>query len=365
MEFGLSDDQRLLEDSVRRFTADLLPLERIRELAAEQTGDNDEIWQGLVELAATGVIIPEEYGGAGFGMMDATIIQEALGRTCAPVPFTGTAIMAPVALLTGGTDEQKEEWLPQIAAGDCKVGVGVTENINLREGKGVSVSGGKASGDALFVIDGGPADLYILAAGKDNMVIVPRDAAGVTVTPLTTIDYTRAVCEVTLDGVDADLLGGEGKAAKAITQTIMAGRLALAADLLGAADVMIEKAVAYAMERKQFERVIGSYQAVKHMCAEMVSELDPYRSLVWYSAHAYDEVPAEAELSILLTKSGISEAGRFIARTATEVHGGMGFTDLMGLHYWYKRVNVDRQMLGNAEVLRDEAAVAQGWINAA
>ena len=365
MEFGLSEDQRLLEDSVRRFTSDLLPLERIRELAAEKTGFNEKIWQGLVDLAAPGVIIPEEYGGAEFKMLDAMIIQEALGRTCAPVPYTGTAIMAPVALLAGGTDEQKEEWLPQIAAGDCKVGVGVTENINIREGKGISVSGGKASGDALFVMDGGPADLYILGAGKDNMVIIPRDAAGVSVEPLTTIDYTHMTCEVTLDNVEADLLGGEGAAGDAITQTIMAGRLALAADLLGAADVMIEKAVAYALERKQFERVIGSYQAVKHMCAEMISELDPYRSLVWYAAHAFDEVPEEALISTLLAKAGISEAGRFVARTATEVHGGMGFTDLMGLHYWYKRVNVDRQLLGGVEVLREEAAVAQGWIKAA
>ncbi len=364
MEFGLSQDQKLLEDSVRRFTENKLPLDRIREFANTKTGFNADIWNGLVELAATGVIIPEQYGGAGFKMLDAVVILEALGRTVTPAPFTGTAIMAPAALLTGGTEAQKEEWLPQIAAGEVKVGVGVTEVISQRDNKGVSLSGDTLSGASRFVIDGGPADVFLIAAGPENMAIVPRNAPGVKITPLTTIDYSRMHCEVTLDGVKADLLGGKGKAGAAIKQTIMAGRLALAADTLGAAEVMIYKAVEYAKERKQFERVIASYQAVKHMCAEMIAELEPFRSLVWYAGHAYDEVPGEALLNVLLAKSGIDEAGKFIKRTATEVHGGMGFTDLMGLHYWYKRVSVNRSLLGTPEMLRNEAAIAQGWLAA-
>lgn len=364
MEFGLSDDQKLLENSFRRFTENKLPLERIREFANARTGFNADIWKGLVELAATGVIIPEQYGGAGFKMLDAMVIQESLGRTVTPAPFTGSAIMAPVALLSGGTEAQKEEWLPQIAAGEVKAGVGVTEIISTRDNKGVALSGDTLSGNAMFVIDGGPADVFLIAAGPDTMAIVPRTAPGVTVTQLTTIDYTRMHSEVKLEGVKADLLGGKGKAGQAIKQTILAGRLALAADTLGAAEVMIYKAVEYAKERKQFERAIASYQAVKHMCAEMITGLDPFRSLVWYAAHAWDEVPGEAALNILLAKSGIDEAGKFIIRTATEVHGGMGFTDLMGLHYWYKRVSVNRSLLGTPEMLRNEAAIAQGWLAA-
>ncbi|MFZ5929708.1 MAG: acyl-CoA dehydrogenase family protein [Pseudomonadota bacterium] len=364
MEFGLSDDQKLLENSFRRFTESKLPLERIREFANTKTGFNADIWNGLVELAATGVLIPEQYGGAGFKMLDAVVILESLGRTVTPVPFTGSAIMAPVALLTGGTEAQKEEWLPQIAAGETKFGVGVTEIISTRDSKGVSLSGDTLNGNTMFVIDGGPADVYLIAAGPDNMAIVPRNTPGVTVTPLITIDYTRMHCEVKLEGVKADLLGGKGKASEAIQKTITAGRLALAADTLGAAEVMIYKAVEYAKERKQFERAIASYQAVKHMCAEMITELDPFRSLVWYAAHAYDEMPEEALINVLLAKSGIDGAGKFIIRTATEVHGGMGFTDLMGLHYWYKRVSVNRALLGTPELLRNEAAIAQGWLAA-
>ncbi|MEQ1888710.1 MAG: acyl-CoA dehydrogenase family protein [Alphaproteobacteria bacterium] len=364
MEFGLSDDQKLLENSFRRLTEDKLPLERIREFANARTGFNADIWKSLVDLAATGVLIPEQYGGAGFTMLDAIVILESLGRTVTPAPFTGSAIMAPVALLTGGTEAQKEQWLPQIAAGEVKFGVGVTEIISTRDSNGVSLSGDTLSGNAMFVLDGGPADIFLLAAGPDNMAIVPRNAPGVTVTQLTTIDYTRMHCEVKLEGVKADLLGGRGKAAGAIGKTILAGRLALAADTLGAADVMIYKAVEYAKERKQFDRVIASYQAVKHMCAEMIAELEPFRSLVWYAAHAYDEVPVDALVYGLLAKSGIDEAGKFIIRTATEVHGGMGFTDLMGLHYWYKRVSVNRALLGTPEILRNEAAIAQGWLAA-
>jgi alkylation response protein AidB-like acyl-CoA dehydrogenase len=140
-----------------------------------------------------------------------------------------------------------------------------------------------------------------------------------------------------------------------------AGRVALAADLLGASQRALELAVAYSQQRKQFDRVIGSFQAVKHLCAEMVAELEPARSLVWYAAHAFDAVPEEASLMALHAKAHLSEIGPFIVRTATEVHGGIGFTDEQNLHYWFKRVGVSRQLLGSPEALREQAAQLQGW----
>jgi len=135
----------------------------------------------------------------------------------------------------------------------------------------------------------------------------------------------------------------------------------LAADTLGAGWHMIDQAVAYAKERKQFDRVIGSFQAVKHMCAEMAAELEPCRSLVWYAAHAFDAIPADAALTAAHAKAHTSEIGRFVARTATEVHGGMGMTDLLGLHYWFKRIGLNRQLLGGPERVRDLAAAMQGF----
>ena len=134
----------------------------------------------------------------------------------------------------------------------------------------------------------------------------------------------------------------------------------LAADTLGAAQNMLDQAVEYAMQREQFNRPIGSFQAVKHMCAEMAASLEPCRAMVWYASHALDALPAEASLSACHAKAHLAEVGKFVAKTATEVHGGMGFTDLLGLHYWFKRIGYNRQMLGAPELLREQAARLQG-----
>ena len=147
-----------------------------------------------------------------------------------------------------------------------------------------------------------------------------------------------------------------------VERLVDAGRVMLAADTLGTGQHMIEKAVTYAGDRKQFGRVIGSFQAVKHLCAEMAASLEPCRSLVWYAAHALDAVPEDARLMACHAKSHTSDVGRFVARTATEVHGGMGFTDLLGLHYWFKRIGVNRQILGGPEQVRLDAARLQGWV---
>ena len=136
----------------------------------------------------------------------------------------------------------------------------------------------------------------------------------------------------------------------------------LAADTLGAAQTMIDQAVEYAQQREQFNRPIGSFQAVKHMCAEMTAGLEPCRALVWFAAHALDELPAESTLTACHTKAHLAEVGRFVAKTATEVHGGMGFTDLLGLHYWFKRIGFNRQLLGAPELIRDEAARLQDLV---
>jgi alkylation response protein AidB-like acyl-CoA dehydrogenase len=125
---------------------------------------------------------------------------------------------------------------------------------------------------------------------------------------------------------------------------------------------MIDQSVAYAKIREQFNRPIGSFQAVKHMCAEMVANLEPCRALVWYAGYALDEVPAEARLTACHTKAHLSEVGKAVAKTATEVHGGMGFTDLVGLHYWFKRIGFNRQILGAPELIREEAARVQNLV---
>ena len=362
MEFALSEEQRMLGDSISRFLEETCPLDLIRDTADGGSTKQPAVWSGLAELGVHGLLIPETHGGVGLGFLEAALTAEALGRTITPIPFVASAVMAPTALLAAGSDEQKETWLPQIAGGEVVFGVGVSEHVGRRETQGVVADGGKLTGKAMFVLDGEDADQLLIADHKCALHIVAAAAPGVTRTRLKTVDRTRTVSEVVLQDTPADLLPGSAGSGAALLDTVDAGRLILAADTLGAGEAMIEQAIAYAKERKQFNRVIGSFQAVKHMCAEMSAELEPCRGLVWYAAHAIGAIPEESRLMVCHAKAHLAEVGKFVSRTATEVHGGMGFTDLLGLHYWFKRIGANRQLLGTPELVREEAARVQGWI---
>ena len=293
-------------------------------------------------------------------MLFATVVAAALGSGTAPVPFAGSYVMAPMAINLGGDDSQKSNWLPKIAGGECVIGVGLSEYVGAREDAGIEFSDGKLSGRCLFLIDGKDADAYLLANKSGELFIVDSASSGISVTELTTVDKTRTSIELVLDKVDAEILPGSNDK-KVIEKVLDAGRLMLAADTVGAAQVMLDKSVAYSLERKQFGRLIGSFQAVKHMCAEMAAELEPCHSMIWHAAHCQDNVPEEARLMACQTKAHISEVGKQVSKTATEVHGGMGFTDELGLHYWFKRIGLNRQLLGSPELIREEAGKLQGF----
>jgi alkylation response protein AidB-like acyl-CoA dehydrogenase len=176
------------------------------------------------------------------------------------------------------------------------------------------------------------------------------------------VDRTRPVTDVTFDPSRAIVLNAANAPVATMQRVLDAGRIVLAADTLGAAQHMFDEALGFVKQRSQFNRVIGSFQAVKHQFADMVTMLEPCRAMVWYAAYTQDAVPNEARLTALQTKAHLGDVGRDIARMATEAHGGMGFTDLLGLHYWFKRISFNRQMLGTPEHCRDEAARLQGWI---
>jgi alkylation response protein AidB-like acyl-CoA dehydrogenase len=360
MEFCLSEEQVMLSDTVKRFLDDASPLDRVRELAADGAVHDAAIWQGLAELGLTGMLVPEEYGGMAMTLLDAMLVQEALGAHVTPVSFAPTSVLAVLALSRGGSDEQKQRWLPAIAEGSLQVAVAISEATGAREGAGVTAVGGRLNGRSMFVLGDPQALLVLVADGQGDLYAVEREARGVAQSVLRSIDDTQPFFELNFDGAPAERLPGCD--AELVPALVDAGRVMLAADTLGAAQEMLDRAVAYAGERKQFNRVIGSFQAVKHLCAEMAAELEPSRSLVWYAAHACDAVPAESRLMACHAKAHLAEIGRFIARTATEVHGGMGFTDLMGLHYWFKRIGFNRQVLGSPERVREEAARVQGWV---
>ena len=362
----LSEEQRMLQESVVGYLESECPLDRVRKAADGGETIANDVSDGLGELGVPGIVVPEAYGGVGLGFLEAALVAEALGGAIAPVPYAATSIMAPVALLAGGSDSQRDEWLPKIASGETIVAVGVNEQVGRRESEGIrcsqGVSNGTLSGKAMFVLEGMEANAYLIADSSGALHMVAGDAQGLERTKLKTIDRTRSVVEISLNATPAEVLANTTSSREPLLATIDAGRLMLAADTLGAAQAMLDQSVAYAQERRQFNRPIGSFQAVKHMCAEMAAELEPCRSLVWYAAHSVRAIPEEARLMICHAKAHLSEVGRFVARTATEVHGGMGFTDLLGLHYWFKRIGFNRQLLGAPELVREEAARVQGLV---
>lgn len=357
MEFALSSDQKMMQESVNRTLNRLCPLDRARK-AAEANEIAEDVWQALVDLGIPGLLIPERWGGVGLKLLDAALVSEALGRHVAPVPFIASCVMAPLALLCAGNPAQQDKWLPKLASGEVTASVAISEQVaGARENAGVTAQNGRLNGKVMFALDFDDPGLLIVADNTDNLHLVDPAASGIALTPLTTIDLTRSLGEISFDNVEAEPLSG-GRALNALRD---AGWTMLAADTLGAGWQMIEKAVEYSKERKQFGRAIGTFQAVKHMCAEMAAELEPGRALVWYAAHAFDAIPQEASLTAAHAKSYLSETGRFVARTATEVHGGIGITDLLGLHYWFKRIGLNRQLLGGPERVRHLAAAMQGF----
>ncbi len=358
MEFALSSDQRLLQESLQRALEGASPLDAVKKAAPAKEFAPEALWRALTEFGAHGLLISEEWGGAGLTILDAALAAEMLGRHVAPAPFVAGAVMAPLALQIAGDGAQKQAWLPKLARGEAKACVAITGAASGERAAGVTDHGGKLTGNTYFALDSANADLFIVADTQGALHLIPKGAAGLEIIPLTTIDQTRAVAELRfMETKSAPLNSG----ANALQRIMDAGRVILAADSLGAATAMLEKAVAYAQTREQFGRVIGSFQAVKHLCAEMAAEIEPARALIWYAAYVQEAAPEEASRMACHSKAHMSEIGTFVARTATEVHGGIGITELLGLHYWFKRIGFNRQALGGPERLRAEAARLQGW----
>ena len=361
MDFSLTDDQKMMQDSLSRTLGDAAGLDTVRKFA-DGAALGSQMWAAMVDFGLPGLLIPEEYGGLGLGLLDAALAAEAFGRGVSPGPLLG-AILASLALKEGGSESQRQHWLPRLVAGESTAAIAISEVVaGARDGAGVSASGGKLTGTAHFVLDGATADLIIAADKSGGLHLVTGDAKGLTREAMISIDQTRPMATLHFDDVEAEPLSG---GATLLARLRDAGWVLLAADSLGACAAMLEKAVNYAKERKQFGRVIGSFQAVKHLCAEMAAEIEPCRSLVWYAAYAFDAIPEEASLMAAHAKAHLSEVGRFVARTSTEVHGGMGITDLLGLHFWFKRLGLNRQLLGGPERVRRWAAQIQGLVSAA
>lgn len=353
MEFGLSEEQILLQDSINRFLTDQIPLDEVRKITGGDVSDAG-IWQGLTELGIPGLLIPEAQGGVGLGYLEAVVVSECLGYHVTPGPFLTSAVIAPVALIAAGG---QEALLANIASGEHRVGIAFGEAVAARADASVSYADGKINGKSIFVLDS-DADDYLVADSDHKLYLVSASAEGLERTNLATVDATRSTCQLVYNNVAAQVVTEDPNV---FIEALDTGRVMQAADTLGAAQCMLDQSVVYAMQREQFNRVIASFQAVKHMCADMAASIEPCRSFIWYAGHVLDAVPDEKRLIACHAKAHLQEVGKQVSKTATEVHGGMGFTDLVGLHYWFKRIGANRQLLGSPEMVREEAARVQGF----
>lgn len=365
MRFGLTGEQELFGRSLRDFLGERLTPDALRALAEGGAGFDADLWRGLGELGLHGLLVPEEHGGAGLGMLDAALAAEALGYHAAPAPFAAALVMAVQAFRTAGDAGQQRAWLPRIAAGEARIGVGFAGIAGQAGRAALRLEGGRLSGALDGLLDAGGATHFLIHLQDGRAALLEAGAPGVAATLRRSVDRTRALADLDLAGAaPVALLDSSNDPPTAARRVRDAGRVMLAADTLGAAQNMLDRAVAYAKERVQFGRVIGSFQGVKHACADMATVLEPCRAMVWYAAHAQDAAPDEAASAANHAKAHLAEVGREVARLATEVHGGMGFTDLLGLHHQFKRITFDRQALGGPERCRHDAAVAQGWVPA-
>ena len=361
MEFGLSREQQMLFDSLDRAMAAQAGLPQARLCAAAPGTLPPQAWRSLVELGAASLLVPEAQDGLGLDLFDAALAAQVLGRHVGATPFVPHSL-AVLALRLCDDTALQQVLLPDLASGALSCGVALSESASpARDGAGIRLAQGRLHGTALFAL-GLPGAAHVLVADQHRqMHLVPADAAGLAWRPMPSVDTTTPLCALTLHAVAARPLPS-ATPAEDLARVLAAGRMLLAADTLGAAEHMLAQALAHVQQRQQFGRAIGSFQAIKHLFADMAATLEPARSLTWYAAYAQDQDPAQRSLLAALAKSHVSDVALQIARTATEMHGAMGITDDLGLHFWFQRIAQNRQLLGGPAWLRTEAARLQGLV---
>jgi len=362
MNFGLSGEQVLLKDTIRRFLAERCDTSRVREIMESDTGHDPALWTELAGLGIQGLIIAEQHGGSGQEMLDLALAAEELGYAATPGPFLGSC-MATVALIASNNDAAQARWLPDIASGAVLATFALSE-IDCEWDPArmkTRATGSTLSGTKCLVPGASVADVIVVAATDADgpgLWLVERDAAGLTTTALSGVDMTRRIAQVTLQDTPATkLVAGIDAASRARD----AGLVLVAADAYGGAHRCLDLTIEYASAREQFGQVIGAFQAVKHQLADLATELEPALSLCWYAAHAFDRLPDQAERSACIAKSHLTTIFDRATRVATELHGGIGFTWEFDLHLWFRRAMFDRGFLGEAGYHRDRAADLAGW----
>ena len=368
IQFALTDEQEQFRSAIRRFLNDKSPTTEVRRLMATAEGYAPEVWRQLsAELALPGVHVPEQYGGAGFGMVELCIVTEELGRSLLCAPYFSSAVLASNAILNAGTEAQKSTLLPSLASGARLATLAITElnghwdplEIELvatPNGSGYLLDGTKS-----YVVDGHVADLLVVAARLPKTVggtslglfTLSADAGGIERRLLESMDPTRKIARIDFHHAHSDLLGTLDDGARPIVRTLDQAAIALANEMVGGAQALLDSAVSYAKLRVQFGRTIGSFQAIKHKLADMLLDVELAKSAAYYAAQAAAVEDPEWPALACVAKAAASETYLHTAAECIQIHGGIGFTWENDTHLWFKRAKSSEVFLGQPSYHRE------------
>jgi alkylation response protein AidB-like acyl-CoA dehydrogenase len=363
MNFAFSDEQEELRASVRRFLSEKSPETEVRRLMDTTEGYDPAVWSQMADqLGLQSLTIPEEFGGSGFTYVELLVVLEEMGAALLCAPFFSSVALAANALLTSGDDEAKKSYLPGIASGETIATLAITEDNGKWDFSGIECKaeqkgdGWVLNGHKMFVLDGHVANLIIVAARSArgvSLFAVQGDAAGLTRTALPTMDQTRKQTRLEFSDTPAVLVGTDGDAQPGLSKTLDLAAVALAAEQVGGAQHVLDASVDYAKTRIQFGRPIGSFQAIKHKCADMLLEVESAKSAAYYAAWAAAEDSDELPVVASLAKSYCSEAYFHAASENIQIHGGIGFTWEHPAHLYFKRAKSSELLLGDPSYHRE------------
>ena len=356
MDFAFSEEQDEFRETLQRFFAERVPPPELRRVMDSPEGYDPALWKQMAEeLGLQGVVIPEAFGGQGFGFLELGIVLEEMGRVLLPGPYLASAVLATHAILTAGSPDDQTALLPGIAAGETVATLALVEESGRFDPDAVGVTAspdGRLSGRKLFVLNGAQADLILVTAraadGAPALYRIASDASGVEVSPVDSFDPLRRYAHVQLDGAQAIRLGEGGNATAQLERVLHLGAVAVAAGMVGSAQRCLDMAVAYAKERIQFGRPIASFQAIKHKAADVLLEVESARSAAYWSWWVAENDPDTLAEAAHVAKSACADALLHAAAENVQIHGGIGFTWEHDAQLYFKRAKSDDVLLGDA-----------------
>jgi alkylation response protein AidB-like acyl-CoA dehydrogenase len=368
MDFGVSEDQQQLKNSARDFLTKECPTTRVRQIVSDDDGMSLDLYAAIARLGWNGILVPEKFGGSGLGMLEMSLLLEECGYAALPGPFLFSSALAVSALVAGGSDSLNHRWLRPLAEGHAIGTVAVMEandSINPADFATTAQPSGQGwqlNGSKMFVPYPHVADFMIVVArtgagaGDIGLFLVESTQPGVKIRHLKNLDVTRRVSEVGFNSVEIPPEAALATKADLYERLLDVAAVAIAADSLGGTERALDMAVEYSKVREQFGKPIGAYQAIQHAAAEIVADLEPTRSLLWYAAYMLDAEPASASRAAAMVKARMCEVFMRAADRAVLMHGGIGFTWDHDMHLWFKRARFNESYFGAPPFHRERVA---------